>query len=338
MAKLKGLFHVVNLFLTSLTLLILLSIYYTPSVISQQQDEQNDELMNSCITYIAEINGSRQLFIQGPNSNSPSHVFTGSDVHHYDPYWSPDGRWLAYAKTPNPNSTGARQIFRIQPNGSSNQQLTDDQTYKSSPVWSPDGNRIAYIVRHATTGNQLAVKTDIQVLDITTNRTFNIASSNFGITHLSATRGAENGDWLSYTDLNGPTVHVINWNGAAYVPDNTAEDRIFIPTINGSGAKSYFIGVDWIPNSYDYAVASYSGGYYITFSAPGYNLPNNVDAHSPAISDSGDFIAFISYRTPQPGYANLYLYHRSNHRIQPIRNAPMNMYEPSWTSSTPFGC
>jgi Tol biopolymer transport system component len=55
----------------------------------------------------------------------------------YQPAWSPDGTWVAYAQ--------ARQIFLIKPDGSGKTNLSQDPgTQDVAPVWAPDAARLAF--------------------------------------------------------------------------------------------------------------------------------------------------------------------------------------------------
>jgi serine/threonine protein kinase len=58
------------------------------------------------------------------------------------PRWSPDGRWIAFFS----NRTGLYQLWKIRPDGSDLQQLTEVHDDVRFPVWAPDGSRIAVTV------------------------------------------------------------------------------------------------------------------------------------------------------------------------------------------------
>ena len=69
----------------------------------------------------------------------------------YDPAWSPDGQWLAFA------SRGAEgretNIWVMRSDGSDRHALTDGGADRA-PAWSPDGDRLAF-VRHQGDGHAL---------------------------------------------------------------------------------------------------------------------------------------------------------------------------------------
>jgi Tol biopolymer transport system component len=66
----------------------------------------------------------------------------GHGVSNWAPAWSPDGRWLAFAR-----STDGRRSFHVyvmRANGTGVRQITHGR-YDESPAWSPDGRWIAYV-------------------------------------------------------------------------------------------------------------------------------------------------------------------------------------------------
>jgi TolB protein len=57
----------------------------------------------------------------------------------YDPAWSPDGQWLAYAAREGDQT----QIWVMHPDGTGRQQIVGDGRNRG-PAWSPDGTQIAF--------------------------------------------------------------------------------------------------------------------------------------------------------------------------------------------------
>lgn len=57
------------------------------------------------------------------------------------PAWSPDGLWLAFAT----NRTGNGEIYRVRPDGTGPENLTNDPAEDGEPVYAPDGRRIAFV-------------------------------------------------------------------------------------------------------------------------------------------------------------------------------------------------
>lgn len=81
---------------------------------------------------------STQLYLVDLNSGHYRPVgekLTGA----YDPAWSPDGRWIAYAL----RAGDQTQLWVIRPDGSGRQQIVGDGRNRG-PAWSPDGTQVAF--------------------------------------------------------------------------------------------------------------------------------------------------------------------------------------------------
>jgi TolB protein len=81
------------------------------------------------------------------------------DMTNYDEYaWSPDGQWILFSAFAN-NSV---EIFRIRPDGSDLQNLTNSPYHQIDPLWSPDGQWIYFLQRSgpANTLNLYRMRSD----------------------------------------------------------------------------------------------------------------------------------------------------------------------------------
>jgi Tol biopolymer transport system component len=104
-----------------------------------------DARESSMIAFVSNRESARwELYVMlGDGSNARRVLNQSADFGSArDPIWSPDGAWIAFslfeANAPN------AQIFRIQHNGTSLQQLTDGEGPHIARAWSPDGAWIAF--------------------------------------------------------------------------------------------------------------------------------------------------------------------------------------------------
>ncbi len=68
-----------------------------------------------------------------------ANIITAGLCDHYDPAWSPDGRWLAFS-----GGAGEVHIFITNPQGLLARQLTHGQGIHAEATWAPDGRTLAY--------------------------------------------------------------------------------------------------------------------------------------------------------------------------------------------------
>ena len=59
--------------------------------------------------------------------------------------YSPDGAWICFNSERGSSTPGHAQLFRMRPDGSDLEQLTDDERVNWFPHLSPDGRRVAYV-------------------------------------------------------------------------------------------------------------------------------------------------------------------------------------------------
>src|SRR3981189_1423719 len=63
----------------------------------------------------------------------------------YDPVWSPDGQWIVFTS----ERDGSADLYRMRPDGSGVERLTNDPAYDDQAAFSPDGSRIAFVATRA---------------------------------------------------------------------------------------------------------------------------------------------------------------------------------------------
>jgi TolB protein len=105
---------------------------------------------------------------------------TAREILHLDgegvgiPAWSPNGRWIAFTRSPMEDPAGVQQLWLVRPDGSDLRQVTQLAGGAHSATWSPNGRRLAF--NTATQRSRRAVATiraDGSGFRILTERGFN---------------------------------------------------------------------------------------------------------------------------------------------------------------------
>jgi TolB protein len=136
-----------------------LSIYSYPLDLLGTRQPTNDDLLvrsneddlqrpawapdESVLSYVQVPRGAepKRIMLYDPNTDERS-AYPGAPENAYDPAWSPDSRWLAFAAVVD----GQTDIWAI-PHpaiGGSAVRLTNSGAARA-PAWSPDGDQLAYI-------------------------------------------------------------------------------------------------------------------------------------------------------------------------------------------------
>lgn len=97
-----------------------------------------DAQMCSRIAFVLYNNDSGQIYTACPDGSQLT-ALTQDPSAHNQPAWSPDGTRIAYAS----NACGRSQIYVMNADGSSAQQITSELT-NDQPVWLPDGRSLAF--------------------------------------------------------------------------------------------------------------------------------------------------------------------------------------------------
>ena len=88
----------------------------------------------------------------------------------YSPSYSADGRWVVFTK----ETAGLSDIYRIHPDGSDLEKLTDDPAFDDQGVLSPDGRTLAFI---STRGSGTA---NLWLLDLAARKYTNLTRNQGG--------------------------------------------------------------------------------------------------------------------------------------------------------------
>ena len=63
----------------------------------------------------------------------------------YDPAWSPDGQSIVFTS----EREGSADLFRVKPDGTALERLTDSPAYDDQAAFSPDGKQLVFVTTRA---------------------------------------------------------------------------------------------------------------------------------------------------------------------------------------------
>ncbi|MBV8819247.1 MAG: PD40 domain-containing protein, partial [Acidobacteriaceae bacterium] len=73
------------------------------------------------------------------------HAITPADSMSYNPAWSPKGDWIAFTS----ERAGSADLFRMHPDGSGLERLTDHPAFDDQAAFSPDEQHIVFVSTRA---------------------------------------------------------------------------------------------------------------------------------------------------------------------------------------------
>jgi Tol biopolymer transport system component len=203
--------------------------------------------------------------------------------------WSPDGKKIAFIKTPSADWRHDEDIFVMDYDGSNEKQLTNygEEDYRTL-AWSPDGKKIAYV----GTGDQ--------------HYNLQLYVMNADGSNLKLLTGGP-----SYDSINGPLSWSADGQNISFKYGRYGEEKYYYSEYNTSDYKDYSINVDggspslikgdFIPYTYQAPspdgskIATVSGTSQIYISnADGTNKTLLTSGTTPSWAPDGNRIAFIS--------------------------------------------
>ena len=139
-----------------------------------------------------------ELFIANGDGSGEHKLNSGGNMD-YDAMFSTDGKWIVLTSERNASAN----IYRIHPDGSGLEQLTDDDGFDDQASLSPDDNQLAFVsTRDSGT-------TNIWILDIKTRKARNLT----GVPALQAAAGkmdgffrpswSPDGKWIAFSSDRG---------------------------------------------------------------------------------------------------------------------------------------
>ncbi len=105
----------------------------------------------------------------------------------YDPVWSPDGQSIVFTS----DREGSANLFRVKPDGSGLERLTDSPAYDDQAAFSPDGRQLVLVSTRAGRTGRICGRSDIA-----TRRTAPLTSGEGGDFRPS---WSPDGQWIAFS-------------------------------------------------------------------------------------------------------------------------------------------
>jgi len=137
----------------------------------------------------------------------------------YNPVWSPDAQWIAFTS----ERDGSADLYRMHPDGSALERLTNDPAYDDQAAFSPDGSRIVFVTTRA------GGRANLWMLDLNTRQATPLTS---GAGSDFRPAWSPDGQWIAFSsDRDSPMAFAKGrWEHLHFVD-------IYIIRPDGSGLK-----------------------------------------------------------------------------------------------------
>jgi TolB protein len=203
--------------------------------------------------------GDLQLFVSDADGKNEEPLLQVGQMD-YNPFWSADGQWILFTSERN----GSADLYRVKPDGTSLERLTDNLAYDDQASLSPDGKHAVFVTTRA------GGTADLWILDMK-KRTARPLTSGPGGDFRPA--WSPDGQWIAFSSDRGSTLPPANgrWEHLHLVdlyiihPDGSGLKRIS-PHGNFCGSPK------WTPDSQrvvSYCMSAQETFSYRTGGAPG---------------------------------------------------------------------
>ncbi|HEU4625158.1 MAG TPA: hypothetical protein VFS52_10370 [Steroidobacteraceae bacterium] len=150
-----------------------------------------------------------ELYIANADGSGERRLLPDSNALDYDPSFSPDGQWIVFTSERDGAGSGQADIWRVHPDGTGLERLTNDTSMEDAGVLSPDGKKLAYV---STKGG--ARTANIWVMDLTTHRAKNLTGDGKSAPPPTMNGNfrpawSPDGQWIAFTSDRGES-----WSGA----------------------------------------------------------------------------------------------------------------------------
>jgi TolB protein len=136
--------------------------------------------------------GQIGLFIAAADGSGERPLLTMRDAD-YDPVWAPDGGSIVFTS----ERDGSADLFRVKPDGTALERLTDDPAYDDQAAFSPDGKQLVFV------SSRQGGFAHLWTMDLETRRAKPLTSGSGGDFRPS---WSPDGNWIAFSSDRGSTM------------------------------------------------------------------------------------------------------------------------------------
>jgi Tol biopolymer transport system component len=136
--------------------------------------------------------GQIGVFVSAADGSGEHPLLAAADVD-YDPTWSPDGMSVVFTS----ERHGSADLYRVKPDGTALERLTDSPAYDDQAAYSPDGRRLVFVSTRA------GGTADLWTLDVETRRATPLTSGPAGDFRPA---WSPDGKWIAFSSDRGSTL------------------------------------------------------------------------------------------------------------------------------------
>jgi TolB protein len=145
------------------------------------------------IFYTGGASAKASLFISKADGRDEHPLLSATSLD-YNPSWSRDGKWIAFTSERN----GSADLYRVKPDGTALERLTDDPAYDDQAAFSPDSNQIVFVTTRAN-GHA-----NLWILDLRTRKAKALTSGMSGGDFRPS--WSPDGKWIAFSSDRGSTL------------------------------------------------------------------------------------------------------------------------------------